>query len=147
MTAMKSLVLLSPPAAHAAPRRRGWPSDRWELDAADDCDIAACATFLDALESWPRQAWLDLGRRAATVADEDGPDALDAVITVRALGVTAWLVRDLIATAAATACGARPTRELVAARRVVERAALAHLLRPWLRLADYRALTALPRGR
>jgi hypothetical protein len=148
MAAAKSLVLLSPPApraaraARAARRRRARPSDRWELHAADGCDTAACAAFLDALEAWPRDAWLALGRRAASA--RQAPDALDAVVAARALAVTAWLVRDVVATAAAIACGSeRDAAPAVgAARAAAERAALACLLRPWLARDDYLALTA-----
>jgi hypothetical protein len=140
MAAVKSLVLLSPPAVRAVRRRRRVrPSHRWELDAADGCDTAACAVFLDELEAWPRDAWLALARRAE---GSDGPaaaHALDAVIAARALGVTAWLLRDLVATAAATACA--DADGIAPARRAAERAALARLLRRWLHRGDYLALT------
>jgi hypothetical protein len=151
MAAAKSLLLLSPPAARAVRRRRVRPSDRWELDTADGCDTAACAAFLDELEAWPRDAWLALAGRAEGPNEPAAARALDAVIAARALAVTAWLLRDLVATAAATACAsacasacaaASATAERVApARRAAERAALARLLRPWLHRGDYLALT------
>ena len=154
---------VAPPArgvrsvARPAPEANdGAGGSEWELATADGCDRARCAAFLDRLDGLTWDAWLAIGRRQR---DADAADprataaaaALDRVLAVRGLRVTAWLVRDRIDTAAQVArpdgahggAGGRAARHhaaddrcLADAREAAARAALAHLASPWLTDVD-----------
>jgi hypothetical protein len=133
-------------------RGAGPPERRWELDAAHGCDVARCAAFLDQLEEMPPARWLEVGRRvlardpAAQALASDAASGIDGIIRARRLGVTAWLVRDAVETAALllrTGISEGDRALHTAARRAAEQAALARLTRPWLERAHYVASTAL----
>ena len=138
---------------------------RWETAAVNAEDAARCEAFLDRLEGLSRAEWLEAGGRILArsggepeAAARQASDALDAVITERQLGVTAWLVRDAVETVTYVAscagdpgesrrhpappCTGNERASLTAARVAAERAALAHLARPWLSRAVYLTLVA-----
>ena len=130
---MSTVIRLMP-----VPRRL---ARRWELATARPQDASRCAAFLDRVERMTRAEWLAEGRRALASggAAPEAPgtdDALDALLARRGLGVTAWLVRDAVETAAHLAlgtCDAGADRApLEAARRAATRAALAQLVGPAL---------------
>lgn len=118
-----------------AVRRPSCAARRWELAIVPAEDAARCAAVLDELEGWSRADWLAAGRRA--LASADAPDALaalEALLARRGLGVTAWLVREAVETAAQQALGGHASgaeqASLAAARRAATWAALAQLVRP-----------------
>lgn len=127
-----------------AVRRPSCAARRWELAIVPAEDAARCAAVLDELEGWSRADWLAAGRRALASADApagreapDAPDALaalEALLARRGLGVTAWLVREAVETAAQQALGGHASgaeqASLAAARRAATWAALAQLVRP-----------------
>jgi hypothetical protein len=141
------------------------------LATAGGGDFERCTPFLDAVAAMTRADWLALGSRlwtdspAGRVRAAVAAERVDDVVAARRLGVTAWLVRDAVETAAQVALGARPggrsgggwsvgRREsappsapeerplLAAARQGAERAALAHLVRPWLPREHFLMLVA-----
>ncbi|GLC25241.1 hypothetical protein [Roseisolibacter agri] len=136
-------------ASNARPTHTRSHAFRWELASSDATAAARCATFLDRLERLSHDEWLAIGRRAATPARDatDAADALDAAVAAHRLGVTAWLVRDVVHTAAHLASGARSGdgsggATWVAARDAAVRAALAQLVRARLARAQHAALLA-----
>jgi hypothetical protein len=120
--------------------------------------------LLDQLETLSRDDWIAIGHRAiaqgatTSPAERRADDALAAVIHRQGLEVAAWLVRDDVETLASLAncaddavtgrryaappCTKLERAILDAARRAVERAALALLARPWLEASDCDVLTA-----
>ena len=141
-----------------ARRPRAWRPEPG-VEGADAGDAARCEAFLDRLEGMTRTEWLRTGRRALALPPGGAAAvALDDVVARRGLGVAAWVIRDTIETVAhVAACAhdddggrrhpAPPCTDgertlLAAARRAAERAALAHLVRPWLACAHFVALVA-----
>ncbi|MBV9880236.1 MAG: hypothetical protein JO180_07045 [Gemmatirosa sp.] len=117
--------------------------DEWLFADAERCDTARCATLLAQLHAMPRTGWLEIGRRelaAGGASLASAESTLGRVIDERRLGVTAWLVRDAVDTAAHHT--SMDQGLLFAARRAAQRAALAHLARPWLPRDAYVALIA-----
>jgi len=112
-----------------------------DLDASDDTPRAAAHRCLDAWACRPRADWHALGElhgrrdEHAMRSREVAELILEGVIVHRAEPLDAWLVRDLVHTAwhMAPDDGTVMSHEVeVAARRVVEHAALALLVRDWL---------------
>ena len=140
------------PTAGQGRTTAGHGDGRWELEATQDADRVRGAALLDRLEAMPYDDWRALGRRAAACASDAARTAAAAALAQalerRRLGVTAWLVRDAVATAVHTAPG-RPrstagtladARLLATARDAAALAVLAQLARPWLRCAKVAAL-------
>jgi hypothetical protein len=118
-----------------------------------DADRSRTTEFFDRVCAMPRAAWLTVGdTELARTAERSLPlsvalAALGRVIAEQQLDVPAWYVRDEVTTAACLAhgtCGVsrRDERRFEAARDAVERAALAHLARPWLASRDFEQLIA-----
>jgi hypothetical protein len=116
-----------------------------EDDALDDSPRAAAHRSLEVWAGRPRAEWRALGEldgccdQNAMRAREVAELILDGVIAHRAEPFDAWLVRDLAQTAWQMAPDdgtVMSPKVEAAARRVVEHAALALLVRDWLPVED-----------
>lgn len=140
-------------ATLATTRRAPLPPAAAKLVEPDEAQLAAVDAFVDQLTELSLERWLALGRQL--IADEQGGalraaawSAIETAMADQRLGLSAWLARDAVETAACLVC--RPATRLSRSERrlfsvvhgAANRAVLAHLARPHLAPTDFEVLVS-----